>query len=148
MRKRIIVCVMIIVGSLFAGYAGTNLYVMPRYNNVGVYAGTVRMLNENAAFRVNRDARLLVLEIKDDCYKVQDKEGRTGWIEKRLVALTKDVCSFEFDPKDVIGYIDIQSPVTVIDGTEPEDTKITLDRSFAENLKCNVDREALHRQVK
>ena len=148
MKKYICLCMIMIVFNLFAGYPAKNLYVMPEYDNVGVYENRVRMLNENSVFRVNQEARLLVLEIGDDCYKVRDGSGRTGWIEKRHVALSKDVCSLEFDPKDVTGYDDDKPMVIIHDYDGEEDTRIKLDRSFAENLKCNVDREALHRQVK
>jgi len=148
MKKYTGLIMIMIVFNLFAGSPVKNLYVLPKYDNVCVYENPVRLLNENSAFRVNLEARLLILEITDDCYRVQDGSGRTGWIEKRHVALSKDVCSLEFDPKDVTGYDDDKPTVIIHDYDGEEDTRIKLDRSFAENLKCNVDREALLRQVK
>ena len=79
---------------------------------------------------------------------MQTASGETGWIEKRLVVTTSKSKTFVFDDAEVIGYLDNPTPVYIIDADNPNADPIKLDRSFADALRENVDKETVERQVK
>lgn len=119
-------------------------FVQPKSNNVGIYANYTRGVNENAVVKVGVNDRLRVIDSKRDFYKVQTADGVVGWIEQRLVASAAGK-AFMFDDAEVIGYLDNPTPVYIIDADNKDATPIKLDRSFAEALKQNVDRETVER---
>jgi hypothetical protein len=120
-------------------------FVQPKKNSVGIYQNEKRGVNENAVKTVGVDDRLKVLKTKRNHYHVQMNDGTRGWIEKRLCA-TASGKSFMFDDAEVIGYLDSPTPVYIIDADSKDATAIKLDRSFAEALRENVDRETVERQ--
>jgi hypothetical protein len=123
-------------------------YVTPTKDEVGVFKNEVRELYEKPSFVVGTSDRLLVLETGKQSYKVQKGDGTTGWVEKRLVVTTGKSKSFVFDDAEVIGYLDNPTPVYIIDADNPNADPIKLDRSFADALRENVDRETIERQTK
>jgi len=127
-------------------FAQKTKFVQPTKNDVGVYSNEVRDKFEEAKFTVKIDDRLQVLTTGRDAYKIRDPQGRVGWIEKRLVATTSGK-KFMFDDAEVIGYLDNPTPVYIIDADSKGATPIKLDRSFAEALRQNVDKETVERQV-
>ncbi len=120
-------------------------FVQPKKNNVGLYKNEKRQVNENAIKSVGVDDRLQVLRTKRNHLQVKTMDGTVAWIEKRLVA-TASGKSFLFDDAEVIGYLDSPTPVYIIDADSKDATPIKLDRSFAEALRENVDRETVERQ--
>ena len=63
--------------------------------------------------------------------------------------MTLQCCKkFMFDDAEVIGYLDNPTPVYIIDADNKDATPIKLDRSFADALRQDVDRETVERQVK
>jgi hypothetical protein len=123
-------------------------YVTPTKDEVGVFKNEVRELYEKPSFVVGTSDRLLVLETGKQSYKVQKGDGTAGWVEKRLVVTTGKSKSFVFDDAEVIGYLDNPTPVYIIDADNPNADPIKLDRSFADALRENVDRETIERQTK
>jgi hypothetical protein len=113
------------VASTFAFAQRNPKFVQPTKPNVGIYKS----------------------ETRRDHYLVRTNDGQEGWIEKRLVA-TASGKSFLFDDAEVIGYLDNPTPVYIIDADSKDATPIKLDRSFAEALKENIDRETVERQRK
>ena len=141
---------MIIIASVaFALFAqsGNPKFVQPTENNVGIYKNETRGVNENAVLKVNVNDRLNVLETRKNHYKVRTSEGTVGWVEKRVVAAASGK-AFMFDDAEVIGYLDNPTPVYIIDADNKDATPIKLDRSFADALKQNVDREGIDRTGK
>ncbi len=122
-------------------------FVQPKKNNVGIYKNETRSMNETAIVTVGLNDRLKVVKASRTSYKVKTNDGTTGWIEKRLVAAASGK-SFLFDDAEVIGYLDNPTPVYIIDADSKDATPIKLDRSFAEALRENVDRETVERQKK
>lgn len=122
-------------------------FVQPKKNNVGIYQNETRSINETAIVTVGLNDRLKVVKTSRNNYKVKTNDGTTGWIEKRLVAAASGK-SFLFDDAEVIGYLDNPTPVYIIDADSKDATPIKLDRSFAEALRENVDRETVERQKK
>lgn len=122
-------------------------FVQPKKNNVGIYKNETRSVNEPAIVTVGLNDRLKVVKTSRSHYKVKTNDGQTGWIEKRLVAAASGK-SFLFDDAEVIGYLDNPTPVYIIDADSKDATPIKLDRSFAEALRENIDRETVERQKK
>jgi hypothetical protein len=122
-------------------------FVQPTKGNVGVYENQIRKPYEQAVLTVGVEDRLQVLEQARNHYKVKTPGGQVGWVEKRLVATTSGK-QFLFDDAEVIGYLDNPTPVYIIDADAKDATPIKLDRSFAEALRENVDRETVERQTK
>jgi hypothetical protein len=123
-------------------------YVTPTSDNVGVYKNEIREVYEKPIFTVGTKDRLLIVATGRNHYKIQNAEGETGWIEKRFVVTTGRSKTFVFDDAEVIGYLDNPTPVYIIDADNPNADPIKLDRSFADALRENVDRETVERQVK
>lgn len=121
-------------------------YVQPKSNNVGLYKNEKRGVNETAIKKVNINDRLKILKKKRNHYRVSTDDGTIGWIEIRLCASASGK-SFMFDDAEVIGYLDNPTPVYIIDADSKDATPIKLDRSFAEALRENIDREAVQRQT-
>jgi hypothetical protein len=122
-------------------------YVQPKNDNTGIYQNETRAVNEQAVAKVNVNDRLKVVNSSRNHFKVTTDDGTTGWVEKRLVASAAGK-SFMFDDAEVIGYLDNPTPVYIIDADSKDATPIRLDRSFAEALRENVDRETVERQNK
>jgi hypothetical protein len=137
-----------LMATLAFGQKDLKKYVTPTKDEVGVFKNEVRELYEKPSFVVGTSDRLLVLETGKQSYKVQKGDGTTGWVEKRLVVTTGKSKSFVFDDAEVIGYLDNPTPVYIIDADNPNADPIKLDRSFADALRENVDRETIERQTK
>lgn len=144
MRAINIALMVILLVSTFT-FAQRTKFVQPKKNNVGIYKNETRAVNETAIVTVGVNDRLKVLKSSRNHYKVRTNEGTSGWIEKRLVAAASGK-SFLFDDAEVIGYLDNPTPVYIIDADSKDATPIKLDRSFAEALKQNIDRETVERQ--
>lgn len=121
-------------------------FVQPKKNGVGIYKNETRGVNESAMETVGIDARLKVLKEKKNHYQVKAPSGDIGYVEKYLVAQASGK-AFTFDDAEVMGYLDNPTPVYIIDADSKDATPIQLDRSFAEALRQNVDRETVERQV-
>ncbi len=120
-------------------------FVQPTKPNVGIYKNQTRAAYEEAIVSVGVEDRLRILQTARNHYKVKTASGQVGWVEKRLVAATSGK-KFLFDDAEVIGYLDNPTPVYIIDADSKDATPIKLDRSFAEALRQNVDRETVERQ--
>jgi hypothetical protein len=97
---------------------------------------------------VGQSDRLTVIGKGKQTWKVKTPSGEVGWVEQRLVAIVGKSKTFVFDDAEVIGYLDNPTPVYIIDADNPNSDPIKLDRSFADALRENVDRETVERQVK
>jgi len=133
----------------FSGFSADNQkFVQPTKDDVGVYKNDVREVYEKPLMNVSKNDRLSVIGQSKNNWKVQTGTGETGWIEKRLVATVGKSKTFVFDDAEVIGYLDNPTPVYIIDADNPNADPIKLDRSFADALRENVDKETVERQVK
>jgi hypothetical protein len=127
--------------------ADTKKYVQPKEGEVGVYKNQIRQVYEQPVFKVGTEDRLLILESKGDHYRVQNVDGQTGWVEKRLVVSIGKSKTFVFENAEVVGYLDNPTPVYILDSDDPNAERIYLDRSFKDALRDNVDKETTERQV-
>ncbi len=143
--RRILVLILMAGTALWAAEA-TQKFVKPIANNVGVYKDKTHESTDQPLFTIGTDDRLLIVETKGDVYKVQNATG-TGWVEKKLVTVL-GAKTFSFENTDVLGYLDNPTPVYIIDVDDPNAEKITLDRSFKDALRDNVDKFTLEREVR
>ena len=127
--------------------ADTKKYVQPKESNTGIYKNQIRQVYEQPVFKVGPDDRLLILDSKGDSYKVQNVDGQTGWVEKKLVVSIGKSKTFVFDNAEVVGYLDNPTPVYILDSDDPNAERIYLDRSFKDALRDNVDKETTERQA-
>ena len=124
-------------------------FATPKSEDVAIYKNEVRALNEKPLYTAGTRSRLVVLDDHKDKYKVKnDADGQIGWIEKSQVVITGNTRAFVFDDAEVIGYLDNPTPIYIIDANDPNADPIKLDRSFADALRQNVDKETVERQVK
>jgi hypothetical protein len=144
----------VLVSILVAFSAGTVLgqakakWVQPTKDNIGVYKNQVRQPYEEPVFTIDQKSRCEVIETEKDHYKIRF-QGQEGWVEKRLVVgAAKGNKTFMFEDAEVIGYLDNPTPVYIIDANDQDRDPIKLDRSFADALKENVDKETVERQTK
>lgn len=122
-------------------------FVQPTRAGVGIYKNQSRGVNERVLAQVGVNDRLKVLKTSRNHYQIKTPDGLKGWVEKRLVASAAGK-AYSFDDAEVIGYLDNPTPVYIIDADSRDATPIKLDRSFAEALRENVDRETVERHAK
>lgn len=146
MRFARIAC-LFLIGAVALWAAEAKKYVQPKEANVGVYKNRVREVYEQPLFKVGTEDRLLILETKGDNYRIQNVDGRNGWVEKRFVAAIGKSKTFVFDNAEVVGYLDNPTPVYILDSDDPNAERIYLDRSFKDALRDNVDQETTERQA-
>jgi hypothetical protein len=97
---------------------------------------------------VGLNDRLTVVGKSKQNLKVKLASGEIGWVDQKSVIASGKAKTFVFDDAEVIGYLDNPTPVYIIDADNPNADPIKLDRSFADALRENVDRETVERQVK
>jgi hypothetical protein len=125
-----------------------TFYVLPNTGNLGIYKNKVRQMNEAALIKVGKDDRLKVIEKSGSHYKVRaDASGTIGWVEKKSVSKT-DGKAYTFDDIEVEGYLDNPTPIYITDMTQTNTAPIELDRSFADALKQDTDKERIMRNNK
>jgi hypothetical protein len=124
-----------------------NDAVSPKKANTGVYANEIREAYEQPIATIGPSDVLTVTEVKRNHFKVRSGAGVEGFVQKSDVnkAQQRKDRSFAFEAAEVIGYLDNPTPVYIIDMDDPNADPITLDRSFKEALKENVDKETMER---
>jgi hypothetical protein len=136
------------VGSAFAQKVGDA--VQPKKANTQIYANEVREAYEQNIATVGQGEVLTVTEVKRNHFKVRTGSGVEGYVQKNEVSKASGSAAarnraFAFEAAEVIGYLDNPTPVYIIDMDDPNADPITLDRSFKDALKENVDRETMER---
>jgi hypothetical protein len=129
------------------GISPQERYVIPLRNDVAVFAHNPVNNGEQPVFTTGTGDWLMVLESRGDVYKVSDMKGNIGWIEKASVKLTASSETITFGDASVLAYLDNPTPVYILDASNPLDKSILLERSFAQELRDNVDRMTIERIV-
>jgi len=144
--KTVILILTIAVTVINAGVRKS--YVIPVKNNVGVYQNRTRKLFERSLFTLTPNDRCIVMGEKERSIKIQDSQGRVGWVKRRLVKPVGPNATFVFDTTSVMGYLNNPTPIYILLSERDEYTRLRLDRSFSEELSVNVDRETIARSAK
>jgi len=80
---------------------------------------------------------------------VRTSSGDEGYVPKneltKISAKSSASKSMAFEAAEVMGYLDNPTPVYIVDIDDPNADPITLDRSFKDALKENVDKETMER---
>jgi hypothetical protein len=141
--------VFLAVGMLlpFAVWAQKQMYAIPTQKEVPVYQNEIRKLFESPLFTVSSESRLVVKETGKNAIKVQDLDGRTGWVEKARVKIISQNKTIKYEPAAVEGYINDPGVIWVPGKPDPLTNPVILERSFADALRENVDQETIMRQV-
>lgn len=139
----------VLVISTFTFFASAQKIAQPVKEGVKVYKSDTRQLYEEAMLTVGTSDRLQVLDSKRDMHKIKTSDGTIGWVEKKDVSvLSGKSKTFVFDNAEVVGYLDNPTPVYIIDTDDPNADPISLDRSFKDALRENIDKETVERQTK
>jgi len=132
-------------------FAQRERQMVPR-KEARIFANEVREPYEQPVFTATERDMLVVVEERRRHFRVRTSSGIEGFVEKNALrdpprsGGRNDASSrFVFEGADVIGYLDNPTPVYIIDMDDPNADPITLDRSFKDALKENVDRETMER---
>ncbi|KMQ51689.1 hypothetical protein CHISP_1446 [Chitinispirillum alkaliphilum] len=142
---------LIIIVAACATVFARERMVQADQNNLGIYRNETRELYEQPITTVSRGTNLTILDTRPPHYRVRTPSGEEGWVERRLVSAVSSAATgptsraFVFDDADIVGYLDNPAPVFIMDTDDPGSDPITLDRSFKDALKQNIDRETMER---
>lgn len=142
--KLVLIGILLIAASSFAQ---RNYYVSPT-SDVGVYANQTRQMNERAIENVTKGSILRVIDENRNYYKVRTDAGNEGWIEKRMAVRNDAKKAYTFDDVEIQGYLDNPTPIYITDVDDGSIAAIELDRSFADALKRNTDKEQISRALR
>jgi hypothetical protein len=132
---------------LFSLVDSAQNFVVPTKEDVGVFQNEIRTAYDVPIFTVGPIDRLLVLFEDRHYYQIKKADGQTGWIEKQFVVPAVKSKTFVFDSTNVAGYFDSPVLMYIIDANIPDVDPIKLNRSFAGELRFNVDMETVERQT-
>jgi hypothetical protein len=121
-------------------------YVVPLRNGVGVYAKATREVFEAPLFEVGARDRLRIIGSSLDHYRVEDAQGKAGWVEKRVVTVVGRSKSFVFRKAEILAALDDPTPIYILDANDPGDVPFELGRSFAEELRENIDKDTYEKK--
>jgi hypothetical protein len=131
----------------YVAFAQKQEYAIPLQKDVPVYQNQIRRIFEKPAFTAGNESRLLVIENGSSAVRVEDREGRVGWVEKRLVRMVGESRTLKFEAKTVEPYPELRDPIVVVGDPFSQESPVELNRSFADAMRENVDRETIERQV-
>lgn len=120
-----------------------------------LYKNQKRELYEKALYTTKKGEILTVLKSKGGNYQVKTSTGVKGWVMKSMVTSVgggksarkakKGSVDFDMDEAKVIGFLENPQAVYIMDMGDPDFKPIKLDRSFAEDLEGNIDKETNQR---
>ena len=141
---RSLILIMAIAGVL-CSVSARQLYVVAKEQNTAVYQNRLRKLYEQAVFFINPDERVRVLKDSGGHLQIINQFQQFGWVKAGRVMRVSANKSFVFDSASVAGYIDSPDMAIVWGRNGLDDFEITLDRSFQDALRENVNRETIQR---
>ncbi len=114
---------------------------------MGIYKDKTHGATDQPLYTVGTEDRLVLVKTEGDYDRVANVDGVTGWVDKKFLVAMGVKNTFSFENTDVLGYIDNPTPVYILDADDPNAEKITLDRSFKDALRDNVDKLTIEREA-
>jgi hypothetical protein len=146
MRKYILVLAVIGVAAAGGWSAShTSNYVTPIKADIGVFAKSSMTSPEDPLFVAKTGQWLFVMETRGDRLRVRDMKGNIGWIDKAAVREVASAEYMTFKSAEVLSYLDNPAPLYILDATDPGNNPLKLERSFARELRENIDRPTVTR---
>jgi len=147
MRSRTLSMVVVLAVAFSVVSVFAQKQMQPRKSDTKIYANEVRAAYETPVATVGPNEVLTVEATVKGHYKVRTASGDVGYVAKDDLTKVSAAKSrtITFEGADVIGYNDTRSPLFILDVDEADADPISLDRSFKEALKQNVDKETLAR---
>jgi hypothetical protein len=142
-----LLCIGLLIGAASAAGKSADKFVQPVKDSTAVYKSPTHEASEQPIGYVNSTDKLIVMGSDRTNYKIQIPSGPDGWIEKNLVVVAGKNNTLIFDDAEVIGYLDNPTPVYIIDSDNPNSDPIKLDRTFANVLTDNLDRNTVERMT-
>jgi hypothetical protein len=146
--NRLFLAVSAMLIAAFGVAQGTELFVIPKSDKVGVYKNEIRKVFETPLFRVSTNDRLTVITTHRDHYLVRDAEGRQGWIEKPSCIAVSKSKNITFDSAIVNASWGLYGPTVIPGKPESPEEPLLLDRSFALEMRSNEDKESVERRTR
>ncbi len=135
-----------IIGATFLTFAAVS--------EVEVIKGEVSLKKEQGAkqevYTAQIGERLFVVAEKGSWAQVRASSGIVGWVKKADVKPVTGAAKpgqekFHMDEAKVLGFLENPQAVYILDNADPNFRPINLDRSFANNLGGNIDKETNQR---
>ena len=120
-------------------------YAAAAKDSVSVFKNENHVPGETPLFIIGRQDRPLIIATGLRTYQIQ-KNDLTGWVDKEAVSVSS-AKTMVFDTANVLGYLDNPTTLYILDAENPNGQSIKLERSFAYEMRENVDRETVERQV-
>lgn len=115
-------------------------YVLPLDEQIGAYEQPG--LENAPAFVLAGNDRLMVLKRKGGALQIRDSRGRVGWVDRRKVVDARhNVMEFVRSTK-IVSTFEEPEAIYLLDAQNPVDIPVRISRSFAEELRDNIDRES------
>lgn len=129
------------------GWCQKQLYAIPLQNEIPVYENDMRKVYEKPLFTVGQTQCCLIKKIEGDKIQIRNSEGKTGWVEKTLVKIINQNRQFLYSPIAIVDRLDDPGFIWIGEGPDQIENPLILERSFADALRENVDRETIMRQI-
>ncbi len=139
--------VVIVVGTVLAADTAPERYAVPKGGGVPLYGHAERVAGEHPTTQVKSGRRLRIVGETPLRYRVRVSDELSGWVDKSEVTLLSSSMHVTFDAKTVQGWLERPRVVAIVDGSEPPQEGILLDRSFGDVLRDNTDRATVERMV-
>jgi hypothetical protein len=120
-------------------------YAAAAKDSVPVFKNENHAASESPLFIIGKQDRPLIIATGSRTYQIQ-KNDLIGWVDKEAVSVSS-AKTMVFDTANVLGYLDNPTTLYILDAENPNGQSIKLERSFANEILENVDRETVERQV-
>jgi len=143
-----LLCIGVLIGAATAAGKTGDKFVQPAKDSLAVYKNATHEASEQPVGYVNSADKLLVVGSDKINYKIElPAGGGNGWIGKNQAIVAGKNTTIIFNDAEVIGYLDNPTPVYIIDSDNPNADPIKLDRTFANVLTDNLDRNTVEQMT-
>ena len=143
-----VLCIGLFIGAASAAGKPSDKFVQPVKDSTSIFKNSAHNASDLPLAVVNSQDKLLVIGADRLNYRVQLPSGENGWIDKNMAIVSGKSTTLVFEDAEIIGYLDNPTPVYIIDSDNPNADPIKLDRTFANVLTDNIDRNTVDQMTK